>query len=170
MPALPDKLRLNLLAVSVGGAVMMTPVSIKWFEGIHHTPYYDVAGVLTVCWGHTGPDIIRGKYYSTAECEVLLDKDLKPVFAVIDRYVKVPLDEYQKTALATFIYNVGTGAFTHSTLLKKLNRGDFFGASDEMRRWVFADGKKWQGLISRREAERAIFRMGMDNEPILFAD
>lgn len=81
-------------------------------------PYKDPVGILTVCYGHTGPDIIPGKYYSDAECEALLNQDLKPVFATIDRQVKVPLNEYRKTALATFIYNVGPTAFGKSTMLK----------------------------------------------------
>ncbi|MBH2716604.1 lysozyme [Serratia marcescens] len=168
MPALPDKLRLQLIAVVTGGALAMTPVTVKWFEGVRHTPYKDPVGILTVCYGHTGPDIIPGKYYSDAECEALLNQDLKPVFATIDRQVKVPLNEYRKTALATFIYNVGPTAFGKSTMLKKLNQGDAWGACDEMRRWTFAGGVQWKGLITRREAERALCRMESDDDLVIY--
>ena len=90
----------------------------------------------------------------------LLDSDLKPVYAAIKRLVKVPLTDYQRTALATFVFNTGTGAFTTSTLLKKLNAGDFEGARSQMQRWVFAGGKKWKGLMTRREVEMAIWSVG----------
>ncbi|HAX6821492.1 TPA: glycoside hydrolase family protein [Escherichia coli] len=118
-------------------------------------PYRDIAGVLTVCVGHTGPDI-EMRRYSHAECMALLDSDLKPVYAAIDRLVRVPLTPYQKTALATFIFNTGVTAFSKSTLLKKLNAGDYAGARDQMARWVFAAGHKWKGLMNRREVEMAI--------------
>lgn len=118
-----------------------------------------MAGVLTVCVGHTGADI-QMRTYSHDECMALLDSDLKPVHAAIKRLVKVPLTDYQRTALATFVFNTGIGAFTSSTLLKKLNAGDFQGARDQMQRWVFAGGKKWKGLMTRREVEMAIWSVG----------
>jgi lysozyme len=72
----------------------------------------------------------------------------------------VPLNEYQRAALYSFTYNVGTEAFSKSTLLKKLNAGDQSGACDELRRWKLAGGKKWKGLIKRREIERSLCLAG----------
>ncbi len=101
----------------MGGYQEMTRQSLIHLENIAYLPYRDIAGVLTVCVGHTGPDI-EMRRYSHAECMALLDSDLKPVYAAIDRLVRVPLTPYQKTALATFIFNTGVTAFSKSTLLK----------------------------------------------------
>ncbi|EPE4172166.1 lysozyme [Yersinia enterocolitica] len=125
-------------------------------EGREYMPYRDVVGVLTVCDGHTGKDIIPSKRYSDAECDALLHKDLIPVFAAIDRIVKVPMSDFRKAALASFGYNVGITAMTNSTMVKKLNRGDTSGACDELRRWIKAGGKVWKGLVNRREVEREV--------------
>ncbi|HDL6671128.1 TPA: lysozyme, partial [Yersinia enterocolitica] len=109
-------------------------------EGREYVAYQDVVGVLTVCDGHTGKDIIPNKKYSDAECDALLRKDLAPVQRTVDAAVKVPLSKYQKAALYSFTYNVGQSAFAKSTLLKKLNTGDIKGACDELRRWTYAGG------------------------------
>jgi lysozyme len=163
MPGIPKSLKASLLAAAIAGGVgggyqEMTRQTLIHLEGVAYDPYYDVAGVLTVCVGHTGPDIKLRRYTHT-ECMTLLDQDLKPVYAAIERLVKVPLTPYQRTALATFVFNTGVGAFSGSTLLKKLNAGDFAGARDQMARWVFAAGHKWVGLMNRREVEMAIWNV-----------
>nr|DAW17457.1 MAG TPA: endolysin R21 like protein [Caudoviricetes sp.] len=125
-------------------------------EGRVYDPYKDVAGVWTVCDGHTGNDIIKGKKYTDRECDRLLWSDLQPVKKTVDSLVKVPLNEYQRAALYSFTYNVGSGAFSKSTLLKKLNAGDQEGACEELRRWVYAGGMKFRGLMNRRDMERSM--------------
>lgn len=149
-------LRNKLVAAAGGGAMAIAAILIPSLEGIEYKPYRDVAGVLTVCYGHTGPDIIPGRTYTRAECKALLDKDLIPFARSVERSVKVPATEYQKAALISFSYNVGVYAFEHSTLLKKLNARDYTGACDELRRWTFAGGKQWKGLMNRREVEREV--------------
>jgi len=72
----------------------------------------------------------------------------------VDGLVKVPLNEYQRAVLYSFTYNVGSGAFSKSTLLKKLNAGDQDGACEKLRRWVYAGGMKFRGLMNRRNMER----------------
>ncbi len=88
--------------------------------------------MLAVCQGHTGKDVIAHKRDTPAECQALLDSDLKAAMATVDANVTVPLTESQKAALVSFAYNVGGGAFARSTLLKKLNTRDIPGACDEM--------------------------------------
>ncbi|WP_154641078.1 lysozyme [Serratia marcescens] len=153
-------LKKRLLGAATGGAIAIAAVLIPSLEGVEYKPYRDVVGVLTVCYGHTGPDIIPDKTYTEAECKALLDKDLVPFARSVERSVKVPASEYQKAALISFSYNVGVKAFESSTLLKKLNAGDSRGACDEMRRWNKAGGKIWKGLINRREVEREICNWG----------
>lgn len=153
-------LRKSIMGVAGGGALAISAVLIPSLEGVEYKPYRDVVGVLTVCYGHTGADIILTKTHTPAECKDLLDKDLVPFARSVERSVKVPASEYQKAALISFSYNVGVKAFESSTLLKKLNAGDSSGACDEMRRWNKAGGKVWKGLINRREVEREICNWG----------
>lgn len=156
---IPGKLK-NKLAAAVGGGAMLIATLFlggrDGVEGRQYEAYRDVAGVWTVCDGHTGPDIVRNKRYTDQECDRLLWKDLQPAKKTVDRLVKVPLGEYQRAALYSFVFNVGASAFSKSTLLHRLNSGDVPGACEEMRRWVYAGGMKWRGLQNRREIERSM--------------
>jgi len=157
--AISSNLRNKLIAVAGGGAIAIATVFLGGKDGVEgrvYEPYKDVAGVWTVCDGHTGTDIIKGKKYTDRECDRLLMQDLQPVKKAVDGLVKVQLDEYQRAALYSFTYNVGTSAFSKSTLLKRLNSGDQAGACEEMRRWVYAGGMKWKGLQNRRDMERSL--------------
>jgi len=154
-----SNLRKKLITAAGGGAMLIASLFLGGKDGVEgrkYQAYKDVAGVWTVCDGHTGPDIIIGKTYTDQECDRLLWKDLQPVKRTVDGLVKVSLGEYQRAALYSFVFNVGSDAFSKSTLLKKLNRGDQEGACEEMRRWVYAGGMKWKGLQNRREMERSI--------------
>lgn len=157
--AIPAALRNRLLAAAGAGALTLAITLLggpDGLEGRRYVPYRDVAGVLTVCDGHTGPDIVSNKTYSDRECDILLRADLKPVQADVDSLITVPLSEYQRAALYSFAFNTGTDAFSRSSLLKRLNAGDKAGACNELRRWVLAGGRKWRGLMKRRETERAL--------------
>lgn len=152
-------LRNKLTGAAGAGALAIATLLLgneAGLEGRQYRPYPDVAGVLTVCDGHTGRDIVPGKTYTDHECDRLLQRDLQSVKRLVDSSVTVPLGEYQRAALYSFAYNVGTGAFSHSTLLRKLNAGDRAGACDEMRRWVYAGGIRWKGLENRRTTERTL--------------
>ncbi len=149
-------LKQKVTAVASAGAVSIALTVIGYFEGVRYEPYRDVAGILTVCYGHTGNDIIQGKTYTQQECDELLQKDFIRTQQQVDILVKVPVDDKTKASLYSFTFNVGTSAFARSTLLKKLNVGDQYGACEEMKRWVYAGGSVWRGLVSRRDAESAL--------------
>lgn len=152
-------LRSKLFAAAGSGAAIIAMLFLGGSDGVEgrrYEAYKDVAGVWTVCDGHTGRDIVIGKTYTDGECDALLRKDLQPAKRTVDRLVKAPLGEYQRAALYSFVFNVGSDAFYKSTLLRKLNKGDHSGACDEMRRWVYAGGMKWKGLQNRREMERSM--------------
>lgn len=153
-------LKKKLAAAAGGGALAIAAVLIPNFEGVEHQPYRDVVGVLTVCYGHTGKDIMLGKTYTEAECQALLSKDLHSVARQIDPYITVDIPEHTRAALYSFVYNVGAGNFKTSTLLYKLNQGDTQGACDQLRRWTYAGGKQWRGLMNRREIEHAVCTWG----------
>lgn len=143
-------------ATGIGIAAVMVGSGNDGLEGLEHYPYKDPIGVVTVCYGHTGKDIVWGRYYSTSDCDALLKADLVKVSKQVDPLIKVPTTETQKAALYSFVYNVGVGNFRESTLLLKLNAGDYTAACGELQRWVYAGGKKWKGLISRREVEKQV--------------
>lgn len=152
MAKIPNKIK----TAAAGGLMALTVSMIAYFEGMETKPYKDVVGVTTVCFGHTGADIIPTKTYSESECLALLEKDLSKVRKGVDPLIKVDLDNNTRAAIYSFAYNVGTGAFARSTMLKKLNAGDIAGACNELKRWTYAGGKEWKGLITRREIENAV--------------
>ncbi|HCM5145854.1 TPA: lysozyme [Klebsiella aerogenes] len=143
-------------AIAIASALITGPTGNDGLEGVRYQPYQDVVGVWTVCYGHTGKDIMLGKTYTKSECDALLDKDLNAVARQINPYIKKPIPETMRGALYSFAYNVGPGAFASSTLLKKLNSGDIPAACKELQRWTYAGGKQWKGLITRREIEREV--------------
>ncbi len=139
-----------------GSALFLASSMITHFEGLRLNPYFDGGGVLSVCYGHTGNDIARNRAYTKAECDKWLDDDLNAVKRYVDPLIKVNINTLTQAALYSFAYNVGVGNFAKSTLLKKLNANDRMGACDEMKRWVYVDGRKWKGLMNRREIESVI--------------
>lgn len=151
----------KIAAAASGGTIAIATVLIQWHEGVRYTPYYDVVGVLTVCYGHTGPDIIPTKKYTQAECDDLLAKDIAPAASTVEKAVKVPMTDMRKAALISFTYNVGVGSLSRSTMLKKLNSGDTSEACDELKRWDKAGGKVWRGLTDRRAVERELCLSGL---------
>lgn len=157
------QIKIKHLITGGAGAVAIAAALLGGHDGLEgrrYIPYRDVAGVLTICDGHTGKDIIPGKRYTDAECDALLDKDLKRVKAQVDPLIKVSIPESERAAFYSFAYNVGTGAFARSTLLKKLNAGDHAGACNELKRWTYAGGRQWKGLVTRREIEREVCTWG----------
>lgn len=121
-------------------------------EGVEYYPYLDATGTKTVCFGHTGVDI-EDRAYSEDECYDLLEKDLKKANDQLHSVIKVPLNDYQEAAMTDFIFNVGIGNYRTSTLLKKLNSGQYESACRELSRWVFSKKVKLKGLVTRRELE-----------------
>jgi GH24 family phage-related lysozyme (muramidase) len=86
-----------------------------------------------------------------------LREDLYDFEAAVNKFVKVPLNDNQFSALVSFAFNVGSGAFKSSTLLKKLNQKDYEGAADQFDKWIYAKGQVLNGLIRRRKAEKELF-------------
>ncbi|WP_421793541.1 lysozyme [Hydrocarboniphaga effusa] len=144
------------LAIAVGGATAALLVAIvpKW-EGTVLKGYRDPIGIVTACTGHTATAKL-GKTYTKVECEELLVDDLIAHSADVDRCVKVPLKPHQRAAFVSFAFNVGGQKFCASTLVRKLNAGDYAGACAELSRWTKAGGIVLRGLVERRREERAL--------------
>ena len=116
--------------------------------------YKDSAGYPTIGVGHLirkGEDFSAG--LTTEQAQDLLQKDLVRFEAVVNEKVTVPLTQNQYDALVSFAFNVGDGAFRQSTLLKRLNAGDYTAVPDQLMRWTKAGGKTSDGLIVHRRNE-----------------
>lgn len=134
---------------------------VKQWEGCVLRAYQDAAGVWTVGYGHTGPDVdalaeTPSPEITHAEADEYLRQDLDEAAAAVVKLVHVPLTQEQMDALVSFQFN--TGALARSTLLRMLNSAQYALAALELTRWVYADGKKLRGLERRRIAEQALFR------------
>lgn len=135
---------------------------IKSFEGLELTAYKCPAGVLTIGYGHTGPDVTPGLKISDERALELLRRDVdvayRGVVEAIDSEFFREMTVNQICALVSFAFNVGVFAFQKSTMLRKINKGDYAGAAEEFARWKFVEGgKESAGLVRRRAAEKELF-------------
>lgn len=134
---------------------------IKSFEGLVLTAYQDSVGVWTIGYGHTSmagpPNVYPGMTITAAEAEQILRRDLGIFERGVREALAVDTRSDQFSAMVSFAFNVGLGAFRDSTLLRKHNSRDFAGAADEFLRWVYAGGERLPGLERRRKAERALY-------------
>ena len=135
---------------------------IKKFEGFRAKAYNCPGGVATVGYGSTfyadgRPVKLSDPLISQADAEALLRDTLGQYEEAVSAGITQPLTQGQFDALVDFAYNCGAGSFRTSTLRKKVNAGDISGASLEFARWNKAAGVVLQGLVRRREAERALF-------------
>ena len=131
---------------------------IKKWEGFRSNAYKDPVGIWTIGWGTTrypnGSRVKQGDTVTQRKAEEFLWHDIQRVaMKPIERLVKVPLNDAQLSALISFTYNLGGGNLSKSTLLKKLNAGDYAGAGGEFHRWNKAGGKVLRGLVRRRQDE-----------------
>ena len=129
---------------------------IKTWEGCKLEAYLCSANVWTIGVGTT-KGVKPGMKITQAQADEMLHRDLAEFESAITRLVKVPLTQNQADALICFVYNIGIGAFSGSTLLKKLNTKDYAGAANEFGRWTKAGGKVLLGLERRRKAEKQLF-------------
>ena len=135
---------------------------LKDLEAFRARPYLCSGGKWTVGYGtNMYPNCKKvtsqDKPITEALASVLLDLYLESVYRNLVQLVKVDLNQNQFDAICLFIYNAGVTRFRTSTLLKLLNASKFDLASGQFRRWIWAGGKKSNGLIKRREIERKIF-------------
>lgn len=142
------------LAVGAGAAIALAVPVVMHFEGKRNDPYNDVIGVRTVCYGETRG--VEERRYTDAECTAMLMKALAEFDREIGRCITRPVPDNVRAAVVSIAYNAGSKAICDSTLMRKLNAGDIAGACAEFDRWVLAGGKKLQGLVNRRKAEREL--------------
>ncbi len=133
---------------------------IKSCEGLRLLSYKCPALVLTVGYGHTGPDVKMGMKITPERAEELLRSDLYKFCEGVEKLVKTPIDDNQFSALVSFSFNVGLTSLKDSTLLRMINAGQVKESADQFLRWNKAGGKVLAGLTKRREMERNLFLSG----------
>lgn len=133
---------------------------IKEFEGCRLKAYLCPAGIPTIGWGATGPDVFLGLVWSQEQADSRLLLDAGRAEREVKRLVARPLAPHQLAALTSFVFNLGPGAFAKSTLLRRLKAGET-DVGAEFDKWVKARVggrlKTLPGLVKRRAAERAMF-------------
>lgn len=132
---------------------------VKDSEGLRLRAYRDTGGVLTIGYGHTGPDVTPGLRITNERAIELLLIDLREAEEAVERLFPVTTDN-QFSALVSFVFNLGEKQVRTSTLRKRHNAGDYAGAAKQFGRWVYDNGKKLPGLVKRRAAEAALYQKG----------
>lgn len=154
----------KLISYGLGGALALSGAFLigPW-EGKENMAYLDPVDIYTICYGSTR-GVKRGDYKTDEQCFDLLARDLIKHDRQMMKHVKVPLKDYQHAAFLSFCYNVGVGKCSSSTVFKLLNKKDYSGACHQLSRWVYAGGKRLNGLVSRRQAELKICLGELPNE------
>ena len=146
----------DMMIVTTSGIEMICA-----FEGLHLSAYDDGVGVWSIGFGTTvypsGVRVKEGDECTLEQAKSFMAHDLKKFEHAVEQAVKVSIHQNQFDALVSLTYNIGAGAFRNSTLLNKLNVGDYHGASAQFDVWNKAGGRVLQGLINRRAVERMLF-------------
>ena len=130
------------------------------FEGCRLEAYPDPAtggAPWTIGYGHTGADVFPSLLITQEEAEKLLLQDVQKAVDHVNSKLKIEVTQGEFDALVDFAFNCGCRNLDNSTLLKKVNEGDFNSAAIEFLKWDMAGGHVMAGLLRRREAEAALF-------------
>lgn len=141
---------------SLAAIVMMTVVPhIQTFEGTKFTAYKDIAGVLTVCSGHTGTDVVVNKIYTSSQCANLTQSDAeKAASGVLKVSPHLLYHPMQLASAVSFSYNVGVGTYGKSSVAAEFNQGNFTAACNDLLKYTLVAGKPSIGLENRRKQEQ----------------
>lgn len=130
---------------------------VKEFEGCSLQAYKDMAGKLTIGYGHCGPEVKLGQTITQEEADNLLLTDMESAACSVKKYVKVPLNDNEFSALISFTFNVGPQNLKRSSLVVLLNAGRYEAVPVELLRWCKAGGAVVGGLYRRRVAEAELW-------------
>jgi len=145
--------RNSIAALSLSAAAL---IGIAAHEGFSSIAYDDSVNVKTIGFGTTvidGKPVQKGDTITPVRALQQLGKDANIFEQAMRRCITVPLHQYEWDAYVSLTYNIGSGAFCKSTLVRKLNAQDYTGACKEILRWNKAGGRVLNGLTKRRQAE-----------------
>ena len=164
----------KLIVASVTAISICMPFVIK-FEGDEPVGYADPVGIPTAGVGHTGSDVVIGKWYDEATRKGWLVNDLASAAETVERCAPATIDVYQRAAFVSFAYNVGPGKKGVKdgfcvlknggipTHIKRARAGDKAGSCKALLSWTKASGKTLPGLVTRRKAEYELCMMEEKN-------
>lgn len=151
-----------IIGVAALVAALAAPIIGKW-EGVRYEAYPDPAtggAPWTVCYGHTGGDVIRGKRYTIDECDAFLAVDMVEANAAVNRCLSMPKLAHVEAALTSAAFNIGPKVVCGSALQRKALANDWPGACAELSQWRMAAGRVMKGLELRRADERQLCETG----------
>lgn len=163
--------RIKKLTIASLAAISICIPFVVNFEGDEPVGYADPVGIPTAGVGHTGPDVIIGKWYDEATRQGWLKNDLAEAAAIVERCAPSTIDVYQRAAFVSFAYNVGAGkkgvkdgfcilkSGNTPTHIKRARAKDKAGACKALLSWTKAGGKVLPGLVKRRKAEYELCMM-----------
>jgi lysozyme len=131
-------------------------------EGCELQAYPDSAGVWTIGWGHTGPEVQSGLVWTQYQADLQLAQDAGEHY---DQLLAIypqgtGLSPARQAALLDFVYNEGIGNFRSSTLYEDLAAGQLDAVPAQLSRWDVGGGQVLEGLVRRRKAECALWSQG----------
>jgi lysozyme len=141
--------RVKIAALALSASTL---VGIAGWEGYSGSAYQDIVGIWTIGFGTTG-GVAKGQNIDPVKALQRKLSDVQKFEGAIKQCVKVPLHQYEYDAYLSLAYNIGPTAFCNSTLVRRLNEGQYDLACREILRWDKAGGKVVRGLTNRREAE-----------------
>ena len=152
----------NLKSKAAIAAVATLLITLPEDEGVRYTPYKDIAGVTTVCYGHTGNDIVWGRKYTEQECLDFLKKDIERHMNRVLSCSKRDMNSNQLIGFTSFDFN--TGSWCSSRSNREWNKGNVYEACNALAfspsgspSWSYINGTTFvPGLFERRKRERNV--------------
>lgn len=142
-------------------AALALPLVAAW-EGLRTEPYKDLIGKPTVCFGETNVEM---KSYTRAECNAMLQRSLAKYAGPVLDCLPADAPIEVKAAFTSFAYNVGSTAACGSKAAKQARSADYARACNSLGNWIWAGGRKVQGLVNRRAAETQLCLKGVSPAP-----
>lgn len=150
----------------IAAAIAAATVIAAPAEGIRQFAYYDPPGILTVCRGHTGPDVQAGRKYSLAECDAYMTDDMRKAVTIVDT-CRPGLPVEVLAAFGDAVFNMG-GTIAcdqaHSTAARRLADHNYVAACNELPKWnkarIAGVLVALPGLTTRRGAEKDLCLTG----------
>ena len=156
-----QKIAKHLSGIGLSAALVLAGAgTVSYYECKSNPAYPDPVGIWTICYGET-KGVLQGDYKTDEECLDSLAEELTDHHKKMMLYIKTPISVKEEAAYLSFTYNAGVGAFSKSTLLKKLNEGQRVEACNQLLRWDKAGGKRLKGLTLRRESENKLCLEGV---------
>lgn len=143
------------LAVGAGVLVLAGGLIARW-EGVRYTPYLDPIGIPTVCYGHTGRDVVMGRKYSADECKALLREDMLEANGHVRRCVARQMPEGVEAALTSLVFNTGPKPVCAGSPGRYARAGDWPATCRSLDLYKYAGGRVFRGLVLRRADERRV--------------